>query len=1260
MPRCRRDAFALVVTLLILSLLLIISVSYLTSMTAEHQTADAYTASASAEQAARTGVDSATAMLAECFRDYPDSATVWDNQQTTNSGTPYNTAAIVGGTNNEGTSLYLRAVPMTSSQSGATVANPLPRGSLTAADGTPYASNDINGNNPGNPACQTFVLPLISGVPYGQPRLLSEKSKIWPNTDPNASSNLNYMNLGQSDPTKQNWTDLNTRRISGDIQGAIGSRPGWNGVGPEPARAYWVNLKGSNGLITGRYAFWIDDESFRANNSLLGSAANPPDNSSRPVSGSPASSRVEQPGDLTLLGPLAAAQTADAAVGRTLLDPAATASDITTIRQQSFPGNFFPDALAFTHAPTLSAPSPPTGGTPIPLTTGQTSTIDALRYLTTNQSSALNLSRHGSQRLNLNNTVSTVSPTLATVQYKSAIQTQVNQLVQTMEYHLPYFGDRFYRTSPNTLNDATQVPGSPYVGSYQVNSDGTPITDSTNSQIYYYKVAANLRDYVDNDCQPTMIGQGGVVMAGAPTTGFGDDSQTSATLNEIWAQGKESAPYIQEVAVRYRPTVTPNMNFQAYYAYNIFVDYYIEFWNMSDRDIYASQMNNPTIWVRDQQTWDTYYTYDSILPDPSSEPLLKNQSPIAMQIGLVSGVTDPSGGSVAGGVVFRAGTVTVVTTDPQCASYTYLEPTAKAGSGGKTITGKGNNPAVKLPIPTPPYGNNLNVFVCPVINGHRQYTGRIQTSNPSKTYADDVGIQLGKPFEGVSPYTSTTPFPGTEVSLVNNQGYFDVVRGAITKTGACGYNVYTVAGPSAKQISQSDFSYGSSMMGNVQDSGGGPLPGSETPTISQLGDPRTNNEQIKINVGLLTADGTRFMASTRTLGSPNYPDLAPDTMASAEAWPDYYKFPNATPPNSQSPTFASAPTVVAGSSATDVPLTSIGQLGDIFDPARVAGSDINFSHGGGRTFKIGQHDDLYSDNPQTNVYAAGVGGATGDYVSASTGWASWRLTDIFDVADPIELPGRININGIMRDNGAALLSTLQGFLFQPTTASGTSDAVVHGDPLLNPGSTQTPLNSSGYSQIIKQMQQRLDAVALSDGTPSRTVKPFFERGEFGEIGYSTAYPANNDPLFSASTSLTGINMGTVTDHSREELFRRLAQMICTKGNTFTAYVVGQSILQPMGTTAATADTAPKKIIGTQRMRVTFRLVPKAQSSTSGAFADFHPAYIVNQDGTLTQNTFDPTNASAKPAFNQSGTIGVIPRYAKPDRYDVQILQASSY
>ena len=140
-----------------------------------------------------------------------------------------------------------------------------------------------------------------------------------------------------------------------------------------------------------------------------------------------------------------------------------------------------------------------------------TTLVDAVRYLTTNQSGTLNLSRHGTQRLNLNDVVTATGTTSDpyAVATNDAIQMQIYQIVEALKFHLPYFGQRFYRLSTDakstTLNDATQVPGSPKT------NPATPSGQTDASEIYYYKVAANLRDYIDNDLQPTVIDEGGTV-----------------------------------------------------------------------------------------------------------------------------------------------------------------------------------------------------------------------------------------------------------------------------------------------------------------------------------------------------------------------------------------------------------------------------------------------------------------------------------------------------------------------------------------------------------------------------------------------------------------------------------------------------------------------------------------------------------------------------------------------------------------------------
>ena len=1239
--RARRGAFALVLTLLILSLLIIVAVSYLSSMVSERQTADAYTSKARAEQVAQAGVDSAMAILTESFRDYPDSATVWDAQQSQNSA-----GAVAY---NEGASLYLRAMPD----------NNNPALSATPSPGaTPGLANDPSGNNPCNPACQTFVLPLVSGVPGGRAQLVSQKSAILP-----------AMNVSVTDPAKQNFADLNVRRYAGDTQGVIGSPPSPGSTPPptatpKPARALWVNLKtpakDSNGnplkdssgnpleQSTGRYAFWMEDESFRANSSFLGANTARPDNRAQPTpsaSATPGGSTVArplQPGDLTLVGPLT--QAGDG-------DPNDDALAITNTRL-NYPGNFFPDPLAFAHA--------------LPASTSTPTLADKLRYLTTNQSGTLNLTRHGTQRLNLNGIfpkpTATTNP--ETPPAAAVTQSAVDQIVQTLKFHLPDFGQRFYRTSTDT-SSAT-------LNAKQVAATGNISDPAT---IYLYKVAANICDYLDTDSQPTMILAGGTVdttPVGYGTSTLNDDQST----NTYWAQGKESSPLIQEVVVRYRPIVgtTAAGSPLAPHDFDLQVDYYIEFWNMTDRDIYATKqsgalsaaphLNDASVFVREQQGWAAYAAFTSdhtggvFTPTGDTQGLLLpsngSMGPLYdWQIDLSSSAvrgydpatkdftTTPGGqNNTQLGVVFRAGTVTVITTDPDCFkdrsipnySYQYISPYSSSALSDNSDT-----------VHTYP----ANVFFCPVVAGHgqREYRGHIQVPTGSDTSED--GMTLSGEF-----YTSAI-YSGTEVSLANNFGYLDLVRGAITKvkhpTGTPTLNYfYTITwknkppNNTASDTWRNDYSFGSALMGNVAE----PMPKSisttgivEPVTPSELGDPRTNNEQLQIAVdpGNSTtannSDGSHYMPGKRTLGLPNGVTVQPDLTAARMGWGDYFAMPTGSPyPNADA---TNAPAVVG-----DGPLTSIGQLGDVYDPARVQGpGGIVYSRGGGRTFKIGQHDDLYSFDPTGSASPNNTVG----FASASSGWASWRLADVFSIDDSQELPARININGVARDQGAALLAALNGWTFQPTTPSGAAtDPTIHGDGHAAAGLANLPLDtgassSHGAAQIINLILKRLGNATPSLITPNG---PFFERGELSELGADTTpifgvNPAGASPA--ANTALVaGVDMNKTFDHGREEMFRRLSELICTRGDTFTVYAVGQAITQAPITNPA--NPPPMKVTGTHRLRVTFRLVPQ---DTHGN--DFAPT------------AFDGGDLTSNPISAQ-----VAKRFSRPDHYNAQVLEVNAF
>ena len=380
-----------------------------------------------------------------------------------------------------------------------------------------------------------------------------------------------------------------------------------------------------------------------------------------------------------------------------------------------------------------------------------------------------------------------------------------------------------------------------------------------------------------------------------------------------------------------------------------------------------------------------------------------------------------------------------------------------------------------------------------------------------------------------------------------------------------------------------------------------------------------------------------------TLGLANYRSVRPNRPENPWGdYPAYYTDPN-NPTQAELANFRAdrAPMPVA-----NVALTSIGQLGDLFDPSRIIESgNTGGSRGGGRSLKIGQHDDRWD----------------GDETSASRTWAAWRLVDIFSANsyNAVQQPGLINLNGVTRDGGAALRAMLTGFKFRPDTTTNPL-----GDVALADDQSASTLSRLQIDKLITELQTRLKTPIIDPATNKASTGiwqtgagPFWERGELSELpGFGRTpdqykpdrstvpktYPTTppTDPSTQTDLDLTGVAMSSkVSDRGREELFRRVVEMTTTRGNVFTVYAIGQAINQTNPN-----DPTTKRVTGTQQLKVTFRLVPKTQATGTLPAKDFHPG----TDDSNQYVTFDPNNTSAVEA-----------RFAKPDYYEVQILSVSS-
>jgi type II secretory pathway pseudopilin PulG len=907
-----------------------------------------------------------------------------------------------------------------------------------------------------NTPAKLYALPLVSGAIA---QLNASKNTTLPATlDDN------------------NSIDINHARFSGDTQGWVGAAPG---VARLALRGPWVNLTDSDNKVTGRYAYWMEDESFKANVNLMG----------KTLRGS--GTLGNSPDQIPLQGWLKASL-------NTSPDLDIAANDIFSMRA-GFKNSLLLEARELNR------------------TTGQPTLADSSKFEATIFSGALNLSRGGSKRVNLNKLV--VDSTTAT-----EIRNQLDKIIKTVSYHLPNFPQRFYRngSDKNTLD---------------VSSSGSP----SNQVIYLNKIAANIRDYIDTDSAPTVVNNDLSVNIGAVPAHSLPGGGASGT-NEVIAIGKEAVPVIQEYMVRVKQ-IEPKLRQVATCNYNIEIDHYVEVWNMTNKDItLASLGSNPFLRISNQFGWTSYGGTD-IPADPSRDFSIP-----------LSSFTNSTGASL----VFPAGGVTVLTTDPVPLPSTLL----------------GVDPAKVF---RPPAGTPANSY--------RVYTGTCNRKTVS-----------GHPHLDAQTRPVTSPNAAdyeTEIILGNDSGVLE-------SFGAPAVYYITVNADDGTltrntvRIDQTEYYFrASSLKGNNPSFG---------PTISQTGDPRTNNEQLNLSsLSAVNDDQTGYKTelNSDSVPSPSNNDASLTTLNSTYVDPSLW-----TDPSDKTTADAThAPSVVANG-----PLTSIGQLGEIFDPPRSMGplpkgsGDIRYSRGGGRTFKIGQPElyDATNKNPDGS-FVNPNGLWDGDSNSASREWAAWRLTDVFSTLDLVQLDGRININGVSRDNGIALKAALYGYNFQPTPDS---DSNLAGNAFdADPTAAGDKINV-----LISQIQARLknDPTAYNKAFATSS-GPFAERGEVSEM-----------PMFNTGKDLvSSVDTASVYDRGREELFRRLVELTTTRGNIFTVYAVGQSLIPQAG-------TAPPIVTSTSQLKVTFRIDP------------------VWNAGTPADPNWDPTTTT---------------RFQKPDRYAIKILYA---
>ncbi len=1033
----RERGSSLVTTLLVIVILAIIVTAFLQSMTVERQTARSYLNRYRAELAAQAAASQSENLIQRLFEKYPDSCTSWATFP-----------------NTKGTVFYYRTLP--GSDEGS-----LPKDSPV----------DIKG------------LPLISGATPQLQTALSEDQ-----TFPGGLTEDNSVNLNRT--------------------GWIGGPPGNE---TQAIRAQWINMledpsqprddtfdsvKGrpKNGVVA-RYAFWIEDESFRVNVNVAGATPRSDD-----TNGS-------SPSEIAMQAVTEAAGSGDIVQG------------IVNLRQKMSDN---PDNQKLLSASEVN------------YATNSNTDYEKLKFFITDKSSALNFSRGGVKRLDLNQVVAdTYDADVIHAQIARIIAAIGNNNampdITTGKKSFSDFGQRFFHSGTSSASLNAQPVG--------VNSD------FNYPDIYLEKLAANIRDYIDTDSMPTIIGNHNVLEPESLVDDYSDgdypvrkkkmpDSTSMVGFDpfasaygpsDTIAVGQESVPLLQEYALRANLISMDPMVYssptQTSSQYEMEESHYFEFFNPTDKAITLDQLKvknsltPPFLLIANQIEYDTL---EGVPPIPKGRVI---QIPLDKFKNASGPLTE-----------FPAGKTVVLTTDPT------PEPLLA------TASGKDVSDFYVLDADT------LDSF-----KDKRHFKGTTKSHTTDSPSVFRLFGQLGSE-AGRGGGASKGSDYDTHVLIGNENGVLESFT-ALPLPGSLSVKPDNSTTPVKMFDQDKRFFLGGSLKGNLGNPKGGP---------SQTGDARSLNEQLSIRRFVQNGepDTTRFFSSglDSNPSSSNLGVFTNPSFTNPLQWPDY------VPQN-----VTDAGTAYAR--IANAKLDSIGQLGDIYDPVRSAGSGsptltpaIDYARGGGRTLRIGQSE-LFKNGAADDPRNYGLWDGNQDSISRNR--TAWRLADVFSTNHYVENVGVININGVGRDQGAAIKAAFYKLKFGNAAEDA---ATIKGKDLK-------------IDKLVEAIQKRFPSGVINDQNEKNPAEddPFWERGELSEVPYNSMTKTIVDPIFSVGNTLAGVEMKTTLDRGREELIRRVMELVATKGNVYRAYCVGESL--------TTNRDGSARILSRQQLKVIFEVEP---------------------------------------------------------------------
>jgi hypothetical protein len=514
---------------------------------------------------------------------------------------------------------------------------------------------------------------------------------------------------------------------------------------------------------------------------------------------------------------------------------------------------------------------------------------------------------------------------------------------------------------------------------------------SADREFYVRKIAANIRDFVDEDHTPTMVGRDGTVLS-FPGVAPGDfiPLGTDLVVEDIPAMGKERGPYLSEYLRIVRViSEVPVAGVANLFDLQVVFAHYVELHNPTGATMKAADLPGAYVLLANREQW------ENGTPPPNDMPATLRPSDIVMR--LPADFEIPANGYA------------VLTTDdaviPEVTGSVY-QLTRGAGPGQWDAVDP-----------------DLNGTDLPLAGEPERYQIRATTGTAT-------GADRATRFNFYTRLDSAVPYKDSFERLI-----FGADAGIIDAAP----KIYSSRRHLLGRGSDNPFYRWTFPADPFTSSRNTSNDNNTSPRFSR-GDLRANMEISRLEnfadgtwrVGGSTPTGffaNAFPAAASTfltLGSRNYRYGDQEIAAGVDAWRRGWK----------EYTSDSAGNHFVANRL----LRSIGELGFIYDPARhlLAGFRAH-----GATLRMGQSDAGTNNRAANNTgieFRNWLGGRGSDTpLQPEYMRNAFLLTDVFAVNETDQ--GRINPNSLVRDDGMVFRALLDGFTFESNAQENASSAL---------------------------------------------------------------------------------------------------------------------------------------------------------------------------------------------------------------------------